>query len=227
MQFYITKTTCIARWATASSSCTCSVFWRWCNTAACKKHLARGPAQALVTLEVLPTVAPQLMLAQLRQGELDLMIGSFAVPTYMRGLTFEHLHADPLVMAIRPGHPLLFSAEPLGTLSRYTLMLPMPGTAIRQSADNFLQTRGVGPLLCSVETLDVSVARSFTRDSDAVWLCPLGTVAGELADSSLVAINVCMAWTEELVGLSLRTKMRLSPAQAEVIAALRQVAGRR
>ena len=76
-----------------------------------------------------------------------------------------------------------------------------------------------------METLDISVARGYTRASDAVWLCPLGAVAGELADGSLVAINVPMAGTEELVGLSLRADMRLSPAQAEVIAALRQVAG--
>ena len=216
---------------------------------------ARGPAQALVTLGVLPTVAPQLMpallrqldasttgsgislrlhtganptlLAQLRQGELDLVIGRFAEPIHMRGLTFEHLHADPLVLAVRPGHPLLAVAEPLGTLSNYTLMLPMPGTAIRQSADNFLQTRGVGLPPRTVETLDVSVARGYTRASDAVWLCPLGAVAGDLADGSLVALNLSMAGTEELVGLSLRADMRLSPAQAGVIAALRLVAARR
>ena len=77
-----------------------------------------------------------------------------------------------------------------------------------------------------METLDVSVARSFTRASDAVWLCPLGAVAGDLADGGLVAINVPMAGTEELVGLSLRTNMRPSPAQAAVMAALRQVARR-
>ena len=216
-------------------------------------HPAHGPVRALVTLGVLPTVAPRLMpallrqldactagraislrlhtganptlLAQLRQGELDLVIGRFAEPAHMRGLTFEHLHADPLVLAVRPGHPLLAVAEPLALLHSYTLMLPMPGTAIRQSADNFLQTHSVAPLTRTVETLDVSVARGYTRASDAVWLCPLGAVAGELADGSLVALKVPMAGTEELVGLSLRADMRLSPAQASVIAALRQVAG--
>ena len=216
---------------------------------------ARGPAQALVTLGVLPTVAPQLMpallrqldasttgsaislrlytganptlLAQLRQGELDMVIGRFAEPTHMRGLTFEHLHADPLVLAVRPSHPLLAVAEPLATLNSYTLMLPMPGTAIRQSADNFLQTRGVGLPPRTVETLDVSVARGYTRTSDAVWLCPLGAAAGDLADGSLVALNVSMDGTQELVGLSLRADMHLSPAQAGVIAALRLVAARR
>ncbi len=188
-------------------------------------HPARGPAQALVTLGVLPTVAPQLLPALLRQGELDLVIGRFAEPTPMRGLTFEHLHADALVLAERPGHPLLNTDDPLSQMARYTLMLPMPGTAIRQSADNFLQTRNVQPPPRTVETLDVSVARGFTRTSDAVWLCPLGAAAVDLADGSLVALNVPMAGTEELVGLSLRADMRLSPAQTEVMAALRQVAG--
>ncbi len=219
-------------------------------------HPAHGPVRALVTLGVLPTVAPRLMpallrqldassagraislrlhtganptlLAQLRQGELDLVIGRFAEPAHMRGLTFEHLHADPLVLAVRPGHPLLAGADtpaPLALLHSYTVMLPMPGTAIRQSADNFLQAHSVAPLTRTVETLDVSVARGYTLASDAVWLCPLGAVAGDLADGSLVALKVSMVGTEELVGLSLRADMRLSPAQAGVIAALRQVAG--
>ena len=215
-------------------------------------HPARGPAQALVTLGVLPTVAPQLvpallrqldasaagsaislrlhtganptLLAQLRQGELDLVIGRFAEPVHMRGLTFEHLHADPLVLAVRPGHPLLTAAEPLALLHRYTLMLPTPGTAIRQSADNFLQTRSVQPPPRTVETLDVSVARRYTRASDAVWLCPRGAVAGDLSDGSLVAINVPMHGTDELVGLSLRADSVASAALSEVLQALRALA---
>jgi LysR family transcriptional regulator, pca operon transcriptional activator len=217
-------------------------------------HPSHRPAQALVTLGVLPTVAPQLgpallrqldasssgraislrlhtganptLLTQLRQGELDMVIGRFAEPTHMRGLTFEHLHADPLVLAVRPSHPLLAQAEPLDTLQTFTLMLPMPGTAIRQSADNFLQTRGVGRLQRTVETLDVSVAHGYTRASDAVWLCPLGAVAHDLADGSLVALNVPMTGTEERVGLR-RVRAHVgAQAQAEVMTALRQVAGR-
>ena len=66
--------------------------------------------------------------SQLRQGELSMVIGRFTEPILTRGLIFKHLHAVPLA-----------------TLNSYALMLPRPGTAIRQSPDNFLQTRGVGP----------------------------------------------------------------------------------
>lgn len=77
---------------------------------------------------VVERVHVQWMGRQLRQGELSMVIGRFTEPILTRGLIFEHLYAVPLA-----------------TLNSYALMLPMPGTAIRQSADNFLQTRGVRP----------------------------------------------------------------------------------
>lgn len=71
------------------------------------------------------------------------------------------------------------------------------------------------------------MARGCRRSSDAVCLCPIGAAAFNLADGSLIALNVSMGRTQELVGLSLRADMRLSPAQADVAAALRLLAGRR
>ena len=219
--------------------------------------LTRQHGSAVVTLGVLPTVAAQLMpalllqldktgsaislrihtasnpalLTQLRQRELDMVIGRFAEPAHMLGLTFEHLYADPLVMAVRPCHPLLkdaaLQANPLAHLQTFTVILPTQGTAIRHSADNFLQTRGLGPLARTVETLSVTVARNYTVASDAVWISPLGAVALAVADGTLVRLPVSMAGTEELVGLSLRADSVATAAQAEVVGVLRVLASQR
>jgi LysR family pca operon transcriptional activator len=218
---------------------------------------SRQQGGAVVTLGVLPTVAPWLLpalllrldqarvgtslrihtganpelLAQLRLRELDLVIGRFAEPAHMLGLSFEHLYADPLVLAVRPGHPLLhdaaLQANPLAHLHRFTVILPTPGTAIRHTADSFLLTRGLGPLARTIETLSVSIARSYTRQSDALWFAPWGAVRPDLDSGALRPLPVSMAGTEELVGLSLRADMLPTQAQSEVMSAVRLLAAER
>jgi LysR family transcriptional regulator, pca operon transcriptional activator len=212
---------------------------------------SRRPGAEVVTLGVLPTVAPWLLpavlglldtsgartslrihtapnpalLLQLRQRELDLVIGRFAEPVHMQGLTFEHLYADPLVLVVRPGHPLLHGAalrgNPLMHLHGFTLVLPPQGTAIRHTADSFLSTRGLVSPARTIETLSVSVARNHTRASDAVWLSPRGAAAQDVRDGTLTPLAVDMTGTEELVGLSLRADADMSAAQNQVLACIR------
>jgi LysR family pca operon transcriptional activator len=218
----------------------------------------RQHTQAVVTLGVLPTVAPWLMpqllaqldrvaasgglalslkihtdhnpalLTQLRQRELDLVIGRFAEPSHMLGLTFENLYAESLVLAVRPGHPLLqdaaLSSHPLAHLSAFTLVLPLQGTAIRLTADNFFVTRGLSQPPRTVETLAVSVARSYTANSDAVWLTPLSAAQADLDAGLLSALPVSMNGSEELVGLTLRADATPTDAQHVVLTAIRQLA---
>ena len=221
---------------------------------------AGSEAAAVVTIGVLPTVAPSLMpqvlqqmdrqqakkpayprsnlrihtasnpqlLNQLRQRELDMVIGRFAEPSQMLGLSFEHLYAEALVLAVRPGHPLLASLapgqDPLQQLARFIVILPLQGTAIRQAADSLLLQHGVGVLNRTLETLSVSLARHYTVASDAVCLFPLGALAPDLASGALLRLPVNTAGTEELVGLTLRADMATTPAQQHVINTIRFVA---
>lgn len=222
----------------------------------------RGAGSAVVSLGVLPTVAPWLvpqlllqlderaaaqperrfnlrietganpeLLTRLRQRELDLVIGRFAEPSHMLGLSFEHLYADPLVLVLRPGHPLLadpaWQANPLAQLQRFTVVLPTPGTAIRQTADSFFMTRGLGAPARTIETLSVPVARAYCAGGDAVWCSPLGAVQPDLQAGTLVALPVALTGTEEMVGLTLRADMTPSAAQAEVMAVIHALAAER
>lgn len=217
-----------------------------------------GPMAASVAIGVLPTVAPILigpllagldaagsqtklrivtgsnpeLLARLRQRELDLVLGRFAEPAQMAGLSFEHLYADPLVLALRPDHPVLADAaqrdDLLAQLQNFTLILPIAGTAIRHSADSFLLARGLDPAaMRTIETLSVSIARAYTLASNAVWVSPQGAIERELQRGELVALPVSMAGTEELVGLSLRADMQASAAGGEVLGLIRALAGNR
>jgi LysR family pca operon transcriptional activator len=220
----------------------------------------RRQGNAVVAIGVLPTVAPWLMpqlllrqeavaepdahanlrietgsnpelLARLRQRELDLVIGRFAEPAHMLGLSFEHLYADPLVLAVRPGHPLLAQDDPkadlLAGLQGFTVILPTQGTAIRHTADGFFLTRGLALPVRTIETLSVSIARGYALQSDAVWVSPLGAVRPDLDSGALLRLPVSMAGTEELVGLTLRADMAPTAAQQALMANIRQLAAER
>jgi LysR family pca operon transcriptional activator len=218
----------------------------------------RQNVQSVVTLGVLPTVAPWLMppllrqldqlaasgglalslklhtdhnpalLTQLRQRALDLVIGRFAEPSQMLGLTFENLYVEPLVLVVRPSHPLLLDAalrtDPLAHLTAFTLVLPLQGTAIRLTADHFLVTCGLRLPPRTLETLAVSVARHYAASSDAVWLTPASAAQAELDAGLLCALPVSMNGSDELVGLTLRADTVPTDAQHAVLTAIRQLA---
>ncbi len=183
------------------------------------------PSKLSTHLRVHGGTNPQL-LSQLRHGELDLVIGRFAEPALMLGLSFEHLYTDPLVLAVRPGHPLRLhsEAELVPRLLGHTLILPLPDTAIRHAADNFLSTRGLGRPEHLIETLSVSLARQLTLSSQAIWFTPLGPVSVDLQAGQLASLPVNTEGTEEMVGLILRADYRPGPAEQQVMDALHELA---
>lgn len=185
---------------------------------------AQGSGSPPTHLRVHGGTNPEL-LSQLRQGELDLVVGRFAEPSLMLGLSFEHLYTDPLVLAVRPGHRLLGrnQAEIVSRLLEHHLILPLPDTAIRHAADNFLSQRGLGRPARLLETLSVSLARQHTLASDAVWFTPQGTVQNDLQSGQLGRLSVDTKGTEEMVGLILRADQRPGPAQQQVIDALHEL----
>lgn len=125
------------------------------------------------------------LLSQLQHGELDMVLGRLAEPDRMLDLRFEPLWAEPLLVAMRPDHPLAQApwsawSDPVGPV-----VLPLPGTSIRQAIDAFLTQLPCGTDLDALETLVVSVARAAALQGQALWFTPLSTVRQDLANHSL------------------------------------------
>jgi len=74
------------------------------------------------------------LIAALKQGVLDMVIGRLAEPSDMQGLIFEHLYNEPLLLVVRPGHALslLKEIDP-ALLDSYRLVLPDAGTRAREA----------------------------------------------------------------------------------------------
>ena len=108
-----------------------------------------------------------LLLAQLREGTLELVVGRMAAPAEMTGLTFEQLYSEPVVAVVRPGHPLIDG--PGAGFAGYPLVLPPPDAVIRPTVEQLFQSHGQEPPAALVETVSLAVGRALVGASERPW----------------------------------------------------------
>jgi LysR family pca operon transcriptional activator len=168
------------------------------------------------------SAANAVLLDELRAGELDLVVGRMSDPRLMAGLSFELLYTEPLVFAVRAGHPLALKPAPVQAVLDYPLVVYGEGTIPRHNTESFLSARGLVLPTHALQTLDVGVASALVAVSDAVWITPLGAARGELAEGRLVRLRIDTAGTEEPVGLLLRSDAEASSLRVAMAALLRE-----
>jgi LysR family pca operon transcriptional activator len=173
------------------------------------------------------------LIAQLREREFDLVLCRHSDPEQMVGLSFEFLYADPLVVVVRPDHPLLASAvvEP-ASLRQYPAILPIKGSINRHWADTFTADHNIGPFNNFIENLSVSFGRMYTVDSDAVWFVPWSAVQHDVDAKILMRLPLAMKGAEKssgvmarTTGLMMRTNTVFTPTVQLLIDIIREVAG--
>lgn len=161
-------------------------------------------------VRVVSGINAQLM-TQLRQGEIDLVLGRLAQASAMADLAFEQLYSEPMLLVVRPGHPLASRRKlALDLLAGYPLVLPVSGSLIRHTADAFLIAQGVALPNRLVEATDTSFVVGLLQRSDAVWFGPQGAVEGFVARGELKRLAIDTASTEGPVGLTVRRNAELS-----------------
>ncbi len=109
---------------------------------------------------VVKSAANPTLLDELRAGELDLVVGRMSDPRLMGGLSFELLYTEPLVFAVRAGHPLALKAASVQAVLAYPLVVYGEGTIPRHNTESFLSARGLALPANALQTLDVAVARA-------------------------------------------------------------------
>lgn len=172
----------------------------------------------------LHTATNQPLLSALKAGQLDCVVGRMAEPAMMQGLSFELLYAEPLVMAVRPRHPLLGAriASPQAVLE-FPLVVAPAGTVPRVHTDAFFDAHGLHVPANCTETLSVSVARLLARRSDAVWITPAFAARDDLARGELVRLPLTLPNAEEPVGLLRRSAGEPSGAVEALADILREL----
>lgn len=166
------------------------------------------------------------LLGLLRSGELDLVIGRLSDSPHLAGLQFEHLYGDALEFVVCPGHPLLSCPPDMlpGRLADFPMVLPLPGTIIRQHADSLLlQTGARLPARC-LETLSNTLARRYSLTAEAVWVAPRDAVHDDLAQGVLHSLPVPARLDGGSIGVCSNPQMAQGIAVQWCLEALRALA---
>lgn len=166
----------------------------------------------------LHTATNEALLAALKAGRLDCVIGRMAEPSMMQGVSFELLYAEPLVMAVQPRHPLLGerAVSPRSVLA-YPLVVSPSGTVPRLHTDAFFDAHALRVPGTCTETLSVSVARLLARRSDAVWITPASAARDDVQRGELARLPLVIPNAQEPVGILRRSEAQ-PPEIVEVLA---------
>lgn len=108
-----------------------------------------------VSLVELPSPAA---IEELRAGALDFAVLGMALPADLGGLDSITIREEPLVLAVRPGHPLAGEGTiPIARLAGVPLIMARPGTTLRPRVDYVLAAAGVTPEVV-LETNEIAAA---------------------------------------------------------------------
>ncbi len=164
------------------------------------------------------------LLSLLRTGDVDLVIGRMAEPKAMVGLAFEHLYSERVVLAVRPGHPVLEQRNfSLRMIEGYQTLMPTPGSVIRPLVERILLSHGVTQLRTEIETVSNAFGRSYVRQTDAIWIISEGVVAKDIAEGYLAVLPIDTSETVGPVGFTTRIDTTPSIAATGLMQAVRSV----
>ncbi|MEM8702835.1 MAG: LysR substrate-binding domain-containing protein [Pseudomonadota bacterium] len=158
------------------------------------------------------------LLAGLRRGETDFVIGRLSTSEDMKGLAFEALFDEPLIFVVRAGHPLAAGRSTLQEAVTYPLLLPPEGTVIRQEVSRFFAAHGVTRLADVIETTSSDFQRAYLEATDAVAAIPRGVVQVDLDRGTMRHLDI--GAEEEMrgpVGLTTNPELRHGAAAQQLL----------
>jgi LysR family transcriptional regulator of gallate degradation len=165
------------------------------------------------------------LLAALRRGAADLLVGALREPSPGNDVVQALLFDDPLAIVVRRGHPLL--SQPLlcqpvvdaHALQAYPWIAPRVGTPLREHFETLFE--GIGHPAGIVECNSLSVARALLRTSDHVMLLSAHQVGPDLDSGALALLPHPQGTVLRHIGITTRKDWHPTAVQAEFLAILR------
>ncbi|HPD91237.1 MAG: LysR family transcriptional regulator [Rhodobacter sp.] len=164
------------------------------------------------------------LLAGLRRGEIDLLIGALRDPAPVADVVQQALFTDDLVLVARPGHPLVGHAVPdLAALARHPWVLPPEGTPSRAHFERFMAPLPAGARPAIIESSSPILMRELLGMTDHIGCISRLQAGAEIALGALKPLAVRLPGSMRPIGITLRQDWLPTAAQDQVVAILRQV----
>ena len=185
------------------------------------EHLHRTHPQMRIEVDTGTSAA---LLARLRLGELDLVLGRMSEAEEIRDLQFEHLYYEPLIAVVRRDHPLLADMNRIGEPGHYSWIVPPRGTTLREQLERFWVEQAAQPPQLAIETLSLPLSARYVHLSDAVWVTPADTARAFLETGDMVRLPHQIEVRGGSVGFATNSSHPLSTAVSTFCHHLRRVA---
>lgn len=172
------------------------------------------------------TGAHPVLLRKLRDRQIDLMIGRMPQPAEMPGLEFEFLYEEPIIAAVRAGHP--GQGQPIARLlCDHPVILPTRDAIIRGTVDAYLGSLNLAELVPAVETSTLALGRGLLFATDAVWFISQGVLEAELEAGQIETLPLGATYLSGAVGMTVVAGHLLPPALSRLMDFARQAAALR
>lgn len=160
------------------------------------------------------------LMEQLRDGDLDFLIGALRYPEPGKDVEQRRLFEDHLVIAARAGHPLADNdkaAPSWEALARYPWVIAGKGTPMRRLWEKMFADAGVNPPAAPVSCGSVLAIRSLLLEGDYLTLLSPDQIARDLESGLITAIGGPLPGTSRPIGVTTRAGWQPTTLQAEFL----------
>ena len=165
------------------------------------------------------------LVAGLRSGEIDLIIGAIRPKESAPYLTTETLFHDKLAIHARSDHPLAKEDNlTYKALQTMQWVLPPTGTPTRQLFDEYFAKHKLNIPPNAIETSSASMVRGLLLESDRVALLSEHQIYYEKQLGALTTLAINLQETYRPIGITLLSHIRPSPATRLFLENIRLVA---
>lgn len=166
------------------------------------------------------------LVAGLRAGDIDFVLGALRANDAESGLENEKLMSEDLVVLARSNHPLASVRNlTLKDLANAQWILPRSQSPARGLFESLFRKLRIKPPLPTVETADLAVIRGLLMRTDMIAALSAQQLHYERESGQLVVLDVPMRDTNRDIGLTVRAGSTPSPAARALIDAIRTVVG--
>jgi len=152
------------------------------------------------------------LLASLRCGDLDLIVGALRNPPPVDDVREETLFMDHLVVVSRKGHPLTQrNGLSLKDLADADWIVPRHGTPTRDHFVALFEEAGLPVPTHLVETSSLTTIRSLLRESDKLAIISRTQVIYDERFGALSILPIILKGTERPIGITVRADAFLTP----------------
>lgn len=161
------------------------------------------------------------LLAELRAGDIDFIIGALRHHEPRSDIKSEVLFKEEIIITARADHPLVAAYRQPEDLLQAKWVLPRSQTPARHALEKTFAAIGIPAPLPQVETGDAAMVRGLLLHSDMLAVVSSTQMAYELENNILAVIPVALPNTRRDIGITLRASGLLTPAAEALLHTIR------